>query len=318
MPRSTVIDGDYIPPHLFPLVNALCATGIDLAAVIARGPLGQSLGHEVGENADGDHQKALDVIADDMFCAALTGEDVRHFASEERDSVTTLAEDGRFAVAMDPLDGSSNIDVNVSIGTIFSIYEAADGAEQSFLRPAREQIAGGYIVYGPQCALVISFGEGTQMYVLDPERGHFALVNASMRLPRGAREFAINASNERHWRAPVRRFIQDCRAGREGEMARDFNMRWVGSLVAEAHRILSRGGVFLYPGDDRDGYENGRLRMIYECAPIALLVEQAGGAATDGVTPVLDSRAETLHARIPLVFGSADLVEDVARYHRES
>jgi len=313
--QANVISPDLIPAALYPTINALCATSIEVAAIIARAGLGQSLAAQVGENSDGDGQKALDVLADDMFEAALRGGDVRWYASEEQEDALLTSESGKYALAIDPLDGSSNIDVNVSIGTIFSIFDAKDGAEESFLRKASEQICGGYILYGPATCLVVTFGEGTQQYVLDPTKGEFVLVEKAMSVPETSKEFAINASNYRHWTTPVRNYIDNCLAGKDGPRGMDFNMRWVGSLVAETHRILTRGGIFLYPGDARPGYENGRLRMVYECAPIAFIIEQAKGHATDGETPILDRQAETLHGRIPLVFGSAHKVQRVADHH---
>lgn len=310
-----VIAPDHIPADLYDVIAALCTTSIEVAGIIAKGPLGQSLGSLVGENSDGDGQKALDVLCDEMFTASLTRESVRWYASEEQEGVNSLNEKGKYALAIDPLDGSSNIDVNVSIGTIFSIFEAKDDAEASFLRPASEQLCGGYVVYGPQTALVVTFGAGTQMYVLDPETKKYVLTNEKMSIPATSKEFAINASNYRHWVKPVRDYVDNCLAGVTGPHGKDYNMRWVGSLVAETHRILSRGGIFLYPSDERKGYENGRLRMIYECAPIAFVIEQAGGRATDGETPILQRQAATLHGRIPLVFGSADKVTRVAEHH---
>lgn len=310
-----VIAPDHIPSDLYDVIAALCRTSIDVAAIIAKGPLGQSLGNLVGENSDGDGQKALDVLCDEMFTAALTRENVRWYASEEQETVNSLNENGKYALAIDPLDGSSNIDVNVSIGTIFSIFEAKDDAEASFLRPASEQVCGGYVVYGPQTAMVVTFGAGTQMYVLDPDTKVFILVEEKMTIAPTSKEFAINASNYRHWVQPVRAYVDNCLAGKDGPHGKDYNMRWVGSLVAETHRILSRGGIFLYPSDARKGYENGRLRMIYECAPIAFVIEQAGGRATDGETPILERQVDTLHGRVPLVFGSAEKVTRVAEHH---
>lgn len=313
--QTNVITSDLIPSELAPIMEALCAVSIDVARIIAKGPLGQSLAHQVGENSDGDGQKALDVLADDMFAAALKPTSVRWYASEEQEDAVLLNEAGKYALAIDPLDGSSNIDVNVSIGTIFSIYDTKEGAEESFLRPAREQLAGGYIVYGPATALVVTFGKGTMQFVLNPDSGRFELAMEAMEIPQSSKEFAINASNYRHWVKPVRAYIDDCLAGSEGPREKNFNMRWVGSLVAETHRILTRGGIFLYPRDARKGYENGRLRMVYECAPIAFVIEQAQGRATDGSDPIMNQAAETLHGRAPLVFGSAEKVDRVAAYH---
>ncbi|MCA1335730.1 class 1 fructose-bisphosphatase [Pseudooceanicola marinus] len=309
------IDPARLPADLFPVIDALCATGAAVARIVARGPLGQALGAGVGENSDGDQQKALDVLADEMFEAALREAGVKYYASEEQEEVLSLNASGRYAVAADPLDGSSNIDVNVTIGTIFSVFEAKEDANESFLRPASEQVAAGYIAYGPQCLLALTWGEGTLLYVLDPETGAFALADEKMALPKAAKEFSINSSNRRHWTAPVRAYVEENEAGKTGAKGKDMNFRWVGSLVAETHRILTRGGTFLYPSDARPGYENGRLRMVYEVAPMAFLVEQAGGLATDGVAPILSLTAEQLHERRPFVFGSAEEVERIAALH---
>ena len=264
MPQTeNPLSNPLIPADLAPVMSALCKVAIDLAGIIARGPLGQSLGHEVGENAGGDGQKALDVLADDMFEAALRQTSMRWYASEEQESVLALNPGGRYALAIDPLDGSSNIDVNVSIGTIFSIFEAKDDAEASFLRPASEQLAGGYVIYGPQCCLVVTFGKGTLMFVLDPSAGRFELVNGGMQTPGTSKEYAINASNHRHWDPAIRAYIEDCQAGKTGPHGQDSNMRWVASLVAETHRILTRGGICNYPGDARPGYERGRDKTTW-------------------------------------------------------
>lgn len=308
------LDGLALAPDLADVLRRLARVGADLARTIARNGIEADLAAGVGTNAGGDGQKALDVLADEAFCAALTGSAVAHYASEEQDEVLTLGP-GTLALAIDPLDGSSNIDVNVSIGTIFSIFPAANTPEASFLRPGLEQIGAGYIIYGPQCALVATFGQGVQHWVLDPATGRFHRVADIAPLPPDCTEFAINTSNYRHWPKPIRAFIDDLVAGAEGPRGRNFNMRWIASLVAETHRILMRGGVFLYPGDDRKGYERGRLRTVYECAPIAMIVAQAGGAATDGSEPILSATPATLHARTPFVFGSAAKVARVAAYH---
>lgn len=313
--RPAPIPDTAIPPRLFAAVSAIAGVARDLSRTIARGPLGPALGREIGTNAGGDGQKALDLIADDAFAAALTGTGVRWYASEERDRVCELDPEGTIAVAIDPLDGSSNIDVNVSIGTIFSILPAEVGAEATFLRRADAQIAAGYVIYGPQTALVVTFGDGVRMYVLDREAGAFVPAGGPVTIPPVSREFAINASNYRHWSKPIRAYVDDCLSGTDGPRRADYNMRWIASLVAETHRILTRGGVFLYPGDGRDGYAEGRLRMVYECAPIAFLVTQAGGGATDGCDSILSRRAPSLHARTPFVFGSAENVAQVCVYH---
>ncbi|MDT1060678.1 class 1 fructose-bisphosphatase [Paracoccus sp. CPCC 101403] len=309
---ATSIDSRRIPAEFRPMMQAIAETGARLAAII-RG--GRDLGAAVGRNSDGDGQKALDVLADDMFREALAGTGVRWLVSEEQDHAIEVDPAGVLAVAMDPLDGSSNIDTNVSIGSIFAIYPAEDTAEASFLRPLRQQIGGGYIIYGPRCAMMVSFGDGVQHYVLDPATDAFRIENTRLMMPDCSFEFAINASNYRHWARPVRAFIDDCLAGIDGPRETNFNMRWIASLVAETHRILIRGGVFLYPADARKGYERGRLRLLYECGPIAFLIEQAGGRASDSCEPMLDQQVQALHQRSPFVFGSAEKVARIAAYH---
>lgn len=310
-----ITTSDHIPDTMRPLILALCQVGAELSHVIQRGPLGGKLGAEVGTNTGGDGQKALDIMADEAFAARLKDASVRWYASEEQEEVVELDPNGTYTLAIDPLDGSSNIDVNVSIGTIFSVFDARDDAKESVLRPAQDQLAAGYIIYGPQTMLVVTFGKGTQVYLLDPESREWCLTNPAITVPHTATEFAINASNYRHWPHPVRAYIDDCLAGEDGPRERNFNMRWVASLVAETHRILSRGGVFLYPGDMRSGYEKGRLRLVYECAPVAFLIEQAGGQATDGHDRIMDHTASSLHERTPFVFGSPDKVSRIAAYH---
>ncbi len=304
-----------VPRQLLPLMAALCSVSQKLAQTISDGALAADLGAPVGTNFGGDGQKALDLIADDAFAQALGNTGVRWYASEERDDALELNPAGSLALAIDPLDGSSNIDVNVSIGTIFSVFLAEQDATASFLRPASEQIAAGYFIYGPQTQLVVTFGNGTLRFLMDTRTRKFMCVEPKMSLPGNSPEYAINASNYRHWPRPIRAFIDDCVDGARGPRGRDFNMRWVASLVAETHRILTRGGVFLYPSDSREGYKNGRLRMVYECAPIAFIVEQAGGGATDGIEPIMEQQAKSLHARTPFVFGSTSKVEKIVTYY---
>ena len=312
---AEVISQKDMPPVLGDIIARMAGVMVAISRRIARGGIDEELGHARGTNADGDAQKALDLIADEAFIAALTGSAVRFYASEEQETVCEMAKDGAFALAIDPLDGSSNIDVNVSIGTIFGIYPAAETGEASFLRPGRELVAAGYAIYGPQCCLVVSFGDGVRKYVLDPAVGQFRLVNARVQVPSESNEFSINASNYRHWPAPIRAFVDDCVAGIEGPRGKNFNMRWIASLVAETHRILTRGGIFLYPRDDRQGYERGRLRLVYECAPVAFLITQGGGQATDGMDPILKAVPKHLHERTPFIFGSAQKVAQVTAYH---
>lgn len=313
--QACPLEVEHVPAPFRAAMQGIAAAAREVSAAIAAGGLEGDLGEGRGDNRDGDRQTALDILADEAFAARLAGTGVRWYASEERPEPQALDAAGGLALAIDPLDGSSNIAVNVSIGTIFGLYPAAESAEASFLRPGRELLAAGYVIYGPQTALVASFGDGVQKYVLDREAGAFRLVEAALRLPAASSEFAINASNYRHWPKPIRAYIDDCLAGADGPHARDCNMRWIASLVAEVHRIVTRGGIFLYPADARRGYERGRLRRVYECAPIAFLIEQAGGRATDGCDRLLDQRALELHERTPFVFGSAERVDRVTAYH---
>lgn len=305
--------------HLGSCDAGLAATLLAIAEgsvrVAGRIAAGGALGAAAGTNADGDGQKALDLIADDIFAAALSAAPVRWLASEERETATPMTADAPLAVAIDPLDGSGNIDINVSIGSIFGVRAAGPTGPATFLASGRGLLAAGYVIYGPQTRLMLTTGDGVHAFLLSPETGEFELTAAGLQVPDGAPEFAINVSNTRHWPQPVRSFIEDCIAGSTGPMEVDFNMRWIAALVVEAHRILHRGGVYLYPADARPPYARGRLRLVYECAPIAMLIEQAGGLATDGDRAILDIVPESLHARVPLVFGSADLVTKVAAYH---
>ncbi len=300
-------------------VSALCVAAKRISHICARGPLENGLGDITGgANSDGDAQKALDVRSDEIVTAALETAPVAYYASEEQDDILTLDVNKPLAVASDPLDGSSNIDTNVSIGTIFSIYSACKDAKSSFFRVGSEQICGGFFVYGPQTTLVITAGDGTDTYVLDPDTGDFELAISNMKIISASTEYAINASNHKHWDASIRAYIEDCLAGVSGPLAAQYNMRWVGSLVADANRILSRGGVFMYPSDNRAGYQEGRLRLLYEANPVAFVIEQAGGVATDGTRRVLDMPLTALHQRVPLVFGSKTPVRTIEKYHLRS
>jgi fructose-1,6-bisphosphatase I len=298
-------------------VAALAVGAAKISRLIAQGPLGGAHGEATGgANADGDVQVALDLQANAYILAALHRAPVAYFASEEEEAILTLAPDAPVSIAVDPLDGSSNVDVNVSIGSIFSIFPTeAAGATATFFRPGAAQLAAGYFIYGPHTALVLSLGQGVDLFVLDPVCGAFHLARSGLGIPVQTKEFAINASNYRHWFPPIRTFVDDCLEGIEGPRGKNFNMRWVASLVAETHRIFSRGGVFLYPADRRPGYERGRLRLLYEAFPMAFLAEQAGGAATDGIERILLKVPGELHQRTPLVFGSAENVGCIAGYH---
>jgi fructose-1,6-bisphosphatase I len=300
-------------------VGAIARASAGLAELIAQGPLAGALDAVVGSNADGDAQKELDLRADKLFLAELCAAPVAVYASEESPTPVVLRPGAPLAVAIDPLDGSSNIDTNLSIGTIFGILPvpptAVDPLAAACLQPGTAQLAAGFVIYGPRTALVLTLGEGVDVFTLDRCRGTYRLTRADALIPRGRREYAINAANHRHWDEPIRAYVDDCMAGADGPCGQDFNMRWAASLVAEAFRILGRGGVFLYPRDNRPGYQKGRLRLVYEANPLALVMEQAGGGATDGERRILEIVPEALHQRVPLVFGARDKVERVARYH---
>jgi fructose-1,6-bisphosphatase I len=300
----------------------MARAAITLSDLIGRPPLTGRLGAATGEaNSDGDGQRKLDMVAEDLFSDALRGSPVAAYLSEEVEGAMLFDTDGLLAVAIDPLDGSSNIDVNAPVGTIFSIFptvpEALADPALAFRQKGRLQLAAGFFIYGPQTSLVVSTGDGVQLYVLNRETREFSLVEPALSIPLSMAEYAINASNYRHWQEPIQSYIDDCVKGVDGPRGRNFNMRWIASLVADSYRIFMRGGIFLYPADARKGYEQGRLRLMYEANPIAFLAEQAGGAATDGVDPILDRTPTALHQRVPLVMGSADKVDLVRQYHME-
>ena len=296
-----------------------------ISAAVSRGAAAGLHGTAGQTNVQGEAQQKLDVLSNELFVRSCQwGGHLAGMASEElEEPVPIPAENprGKYLLAFDPLDGSSNIDVNISVGSIFSILRREAGAGEAtaadFLQPGRAQVAAGYALYGPSTMLVVSLGAGVHGFTLDREIGDFVLSHPDLRIPAQAREFAINASNERFWEPPVKRYVEECLAGRAGPRGQDFNMRWVASLVAEVHRILVRGGVFLYPKDSKEPARAGRLRLLYEAAPVAFLVEQAGGAATTCRERLLDVVPEALHQRVPLVFGSRDEVERIVRYHEE-
>lgn len=314
-------------PAVAAVVQALADTAIRIADRVALGGLAGELGAALGRNADGDVQKALDVEANRAFRDALRESRVALFASEEADDAEVLDPNGTLCVALDPVDGSGNIDTNTPLGTIFSVLPAPAGAVArarsgaAFTWPGgAEQQAAGFFTYGPQTSLVLTTGGGVDLFTLDRRTGDFRLARASLRVPAdGPDEYAVNASNYRHWEEPVRAFVDECLAGADGPHGRNFNMRWHGALVAEAYRILMRGGIYLYPADARSGHHEGRLRLVYEAFPIALLMEAAGGAASNGRLRILDIPATSIHQHVPLIAGSRAKVERLeALHHRPS
>ena len=292
---------------------------------VSKGALGEVLGSADTENIQGEVQKKLDVISNEILLEANEwGGHLAAMASEEMETIRKIPSrypKGEFLLLFDPLDGSSNIDVNVSIGTIFSVLKAPEGmkepTEQDFLQPGTQQVAAGYAVYGPQTMLVLTTGNGVQCFTLDREMGSWVLTQSDMQIPEATREFAINMSNKRHWHAPVQRYVDEMLLGTTGPRGKDFNMRWIASMVADVHRILNRGGIFMYPADLRDSSSPGKLRLMYEANPMAMIVEQAGGAATDGRGRIMDIQPTKLHQRVPVFLGSKSEVELVTRYHAE-
>jgi fructose-1,6-bisphosphatase I len=307
--------------RLAELVRQFALAAVTVRATINQGAVANFTSELATRNMGGDAQHQLDIYADEVFLGAAQSAGAALYCSEELDTAVAVRPGSDVAVAIDPLDGSSNIATNVSIGTIFSILpvvgDAGDDPLATFLQPGRNQLASGFFIYGPHLALALTLGAGTHIFVYLERTGAFVAASADCAISPRTQEFAVNASNYRHWDEAVRLYIDDCLNGETGPRDAEFNMRWVASLVAEAYRILVRGGVFLYPRDNRKGYGEGRLRLVYEANPIALLTEQAGGAATDGVSAILDLTPTSLHQRTPLVFGSAHEVTRIARYHTE-
>ncbi len=318
------VDG-LIPAQLRLLLEVVARACKSISHSVNKGALGEVLGSAGSENVQGEIQKKLDIIANEVLIEANEwGGHLAAMASEEMDEIYQVPNRyprGEYLLLFDPLDGSSNIDVNVSIGTIFSVLvkpEGVDVSEQDFLQAGHQQVAAGYCVYGPQTTLVLTVGHGVDMFTLDREQGSFVLTQEDVRIPEDTQEFAINMSNMRHWDTPTKRYIDECLQGREGPRGKDFNMRWIASMVADVHRILTRGGVFMYPWDKREPNKPGKLRLMYEANPMAWLVEQAGGGATNGHQRILDIAPEQLHQRVSVVLGSKNEVERVTQYYAQA
>ena len=318
------VDG-LIPSQLRLLLEVVARACKSISHSVNKGALGEVLGSAGSENVQGEIQKKLDIIANEVLIEANEwGGHLAAMASEEMDEIYQVPNRyprGEYLLLFDPLDGSSNIDVNVSIGTIFSVLvkpEGVDVSEQDFLQAGHQQVAAGYCVYGPQTTLVLTVGHGVAMFTLDREQGSFMLTQEHVRIPDDTQEFAINMSNMRHWDAPTTRYIDECLQGSEGPRGKDFNMRWIASMVADVHRILTRGGVFMYPWDKREPNKPGKLRLMYEANPMSWLVEQAGGAATNGHQRILDIAPEQLHQRVSVVLGSKNEVDRVTQYYAQA
>ena len=309
---------------LIEVVSRACQA---ISIAIGKGGLGGVLGEAGSDNVQGEAQKKLDVLSNEILLDANEwGGHLAAMASEEMDLPFTIPHrypQGEYLLLFDPLDGSSNIDVDVSIGTIFSVLKCPEGAdlstpessEAAFLQPGVAQVAAGYAVYGPTTVLVLTVGDGVACFTLDREQGSFVLTQEAMRIPADTAEFAINMANQRHWEAPVQRYVAEMQQGKEGPLGKDYNMRWVGSMVADVHRIVTRGGIFMYPLDAKTRDKGGKLRLMYEANPMAFLVEQAGGAASTGYRRILDIAPERLHQRVPVILGSKNEVARVVGYH---
>jgi fructose-1,6-bisphosphatase I len=317
---KNVIEGD-----LRLLIEVVARACKSISNAIGKGGIADVLGSAESENVQGEVQKKLDVISNEILLEANEwGGHLAAMASEEMDHPYAIPHrypKGEYLLLFDPLDGSSNIDVNVSVGTIFSVLRCPEGidqpTEQHFLQPGARQVCAGYAVYGPTTVLVLTLGDGVNCFTLDRELGSFVLTQQNMRIPDDTREFAINMSNMRHWEPPVRRYVDELLAGKTGPRGKDFNMRWVASMVADVHRILTRGGIFMYPRDRREPEKPGKLRLMYEANPMAMIVEQAGGRATDGRQRILDVPPGSLHQRVAVFLGSKNEVERVTAYHHE-
>lgn len=316
-----------VPTELRLLIETVARACKAIGHAVSKGALGGVLGSLESENVQGEVQKKLDVLSNEILLDANEwGGHLAAMASEEMETLHRIPNrypKGEYLLLFDPLDGSSNIDVNVSIGTIFSVLRAPEEStgreieEVDFLQPGSQQVAAGYAIYGPQSVLVLTLGNGVAAFTLDKEMGSWLLTGENLSIPEDTAEFAINMSNMRHWEPPVKRYIDDCLAGSTGPLGKDFNMRWIASMVADVHRLITRGGIFMYPRDERPSGKKGKLRLMYEANPMAFIVEQAGGAALDGEQRILDVKPEALHQRIGVILGSKNEVERVKRYHQE-
>ena len=313
----------HIPADLRLLLEVVARACKSISQAVNKGALGGVLGTAGSENVQGEVQKKLDIIANEVLIEANEwGGHLAAMASEEMDSIYVVPNrypQGEYLLLFDPLDGSSNIDVNVSIGTIFSVLKKPEGdgaiVENDFLQAGNKQVAAGYCVYGPQTTLVLTVGDGVVMFTLDREQGTFILTEENVKIPEDTQEFAINMSNMRHWDEPVKRYIDEALAGEDGPRGKNFNMRWIASMVADVHRILCRGGIFMYPWDKREPEKPGKLRLMYEANPMSWLIEQAGGASTNGKHRILDLQPTKLHERVSVVLGSKNEVDRVTAYH---
>ncbi len=312
--------GAAISAGLQDLLLAVVNTCSTLSHEVAQGALIGLLGSAGSDNVQGEVQQKLDIIANDQLIDGVKGcKSLAGLASEEMELPVAVQGTGDYLLLFDPLDGSSNIDVNVSIGTIFSVLKKQDPSAplqtSDFLLTGRHQVAAGYVVYGPQTTMALTLGDGVVMFTLNKETGEFLLIKDAVTISPSTKEFAINMSNMRHWADPVRRYVEECLAGTTGARDKDFNMRWIASMVADVHRVLSRGGVFMYPWDKRDPKKAGKLRLMYEANPMSFLVEQAGGASINGTQIIMDLQPTGLHERVSVMLGSREEIDRLKQYH---
>ena len=312
--------GAAISAGLQDLLLAVVNTCSTLSHEVAQGALIGLLGSAGSGNVQGEVQQKLDIIANDQLIDGVKGcKSLAGLASEEMELPVAVQGTGDYLLLFDPLDGSSNIDVNVSIGTIFSILKKQDPSAplqtSDFLLSGRHQVAAGYVVYGPQTTMALTLGDGVVMFTLNKETGEFLLIKDAVTISPSTKEFAINMSNMRHWADPVRRYVEECLAGTTGARDKDFNMRWIASMVADVHRVLCRGGVFMYPWDKRDPKKAGKLRLMYEANPMSFLVEQAGGTSINGTQTIMDLQPTGLHERVSLMLGSKEEIDRLKQYH---
>jgi fructose-1,6-bisphosphatase len=311
--------------ELIALVNDIQTACKYIAVAVAKGALSGVRGTTDSVNVQGEKQVPLDMISNDIMLKSCEwGGALAGMASEEMEEPYKIPAEhprGRYLLVFDPLDGSSNLDVNVTVGTIFSVLRAPEGVTDpvaaDFLQPGTEQVCAGYALYGPAAMIVLTLGTGVHGFTLDPDIGAYILTHPNLSIAPDTHEFAVNASNQRFWEPPVKRYVEECVAGKSGDREKDFNMRWIASMVAEVHRILMRGGLFMYPKDTKDPKRPGRLRLLYEANPMAMLIEQAGGAASTGRGRILEVRPEALHQRVPVILGSRNEVARLERYHAE-
>ena len=316
-----IFEQNQTPANLVSAIQAVLTASKDITHLLQKGAMAGVLGSAEAENVQGETQKKLDVISNDLLkdilkaCPVVAG-----IASEEEDLPVVANEGGEFLVIFDPLDGSSNIDINVTVGTIFSILPSNGGnpaEEATYLQSGRKQLAAGYVLYGPSTMLVMTTGNGVDVFTLDPSSNEFYLTESQVQITPSTQEFAINMSNQRFWDAPVQEYVNDLLQGEEGKLGKRYNMRWVAAMVAEVHRIITRGGIFMYPWDNRDVKKPGKLRLMYEGNPMSMVVEQAGGLSLTPTGPIMDIQPEHIHQRVPVFLGSKQEVETAMGYHNK-